>query len=138
MSDKLNEAVDKRRQHNAFGKPADKPFKEFLREGLGYVKRAKNVVTSKVGDVIDSAVPDTESERVENATIRKINRDEAMAKANYLGEAVGNQVAEKVGFLAKLGYSAVKSATGLTSAKVKGALKEIDELDEAAPDTDTE
>lgn len=138
MSNKLNEAVERRREQNAFNEPtAEKSFKEYLREGVGYVGKAKDAVGRATTAVIDTIVPATESERVESAVISKVNRDEAMRKAEYIGEAVGSKVAQTGGFLLKLGYTAVKAATGMTSAKVKQTLREIDDLDNPSnPDTD--
>ncbi|MBT7338582.1 MAG: hypothetical protein HN802_02685 [Candidatus Jacksonbacteria bacterium] len=138
MSNKLNEAVELRREQKAFtGPTAEKSFTEYLREGVGYVGKAKDAVGRATTAVVDTVVPATESERVEAAVVSKVNRDEALRKAEYIGEAVGSKVAQTGGFLLKLGYTAIKAATGMTSAKVKATLREIDELDNPSnPDTD--
>ncbi len=129
MSNQLNEAVSKRRQQRAYNPAEEKSFTEYLREGFGYISKAKAAVGRGASSVVDAIVPDSEDQRVEDAVVRKVNRDESMRKAEYIGEAVGNQIAQTGGFLFKTVYTAVKSATGMTSAKVKQTLREIDEMD---------
>ncbi len=92
---KYDDAVNKRKAQNAANQSSgDASLKEWASDGLGFIKKGINIVSSKVGESIEKVAPSDPEARVQQEVVNKVRRDEVANQAAAAGAALGTKIGQ--------------------------------------------